>query len=104
VGAHIGCKRPFTEPYLVLDLISDSRIGFVVITELLSGIHSGVPSLVIVVVHNNLVVIVISEHFIPKVCVVNEGIVEDKVSLWSVCLNKGANVSIEIHKDVDVCV
>jgi hypothetical protein len=53
--ANISGKSPLTEPYFEIELLGVLSIIFVIITELLCGIHILIPSLVIMVIHYNLV-------------------------------------------------
>ena len=50
VGAEVRAERPLTNPNIVLDFVSLSRIGFVLIAELVDIAHILVPGLIIVMV------------------------------------------------------
>lgn len=102
VSTYISSKSPFSEPNFVFDLISGGSVTFVVSTELFSGIHTLVPSLIVMMIHSNFIDIIISEEIIPHSWVIMERVMEDEVSLWCMLLDKWSNASIEVLENINI--
>lgn len=98
-SAGIKSKRPLTNPDIVLDIIGGAETVVIVITVSLSGSLVKTPSLIEVVIHNNLVVIIISKHAVPASAVV-EGIVENESNLRSLLLDHCSNILVELNQGV----
>lgn len=104
MSAEVGAEGPLTNPDVVLDLVSLSRVLFILIAELL---HSGialVPGLVVVMVKYDVLGII--KQIVPVLRdqrQVDSMIMEDKLSSRSSNnLNQSANCLVEVFEIVEV--
>ena len=100
-GANIGCESPLTNPDIVFDGVGIAKSFSEVVTVLAHVIISWViPSLVEVMVHDNIgVIFIFVEHVVPGLWIEVESIMEDELKVWSLLLHHCMNFTIETFKE-----
>ena len=95
MSANICSEGPFTDPDIIFDLL-----GFIHQTAIIVTVGSNVtvltiPGKVLMRIHHDVLVIIVSEKVIPKIWVKVEGFMEHKLQAWLLLLDKCPDSSIK---------
>ena len=101
-GAHIGGKRPLTNPHGVLDVLGHVHDLAVVVAIEADVAALLPPGEVLVSVHNDILDVIVCEEIVPGVAIEMEGVVEDEQKVGLLFLHHGAHLAVETLERVKV--
>jgi len=101
-GANVGGERPLTNPDVVLEVLGVADVGTVFVTVLTDVTVDSTPGEVLMSVHDNVLVVIVSEEIVPGVWVEVEGVMEDELDAGLLLLNHCSHVSVELLEQVKV--
>lgn len=96
LGAVVSSKGPFSKPNIVLDLVGKSGEVFGVVAGSLDVVNVVFECPVVVVIEDDVLMVVVGEKIIPNVGIVSKRVVEDKLGVWGVSLNKFPDLSVHV--------
>lgn len=101
-GADIGGKRPFANPHIVLEVLSVADVAAVLVTVLTDVSVDAAPGEVLVCVHDDVLVVIVSKEVVPNVWIEVESVVEDELQAGLVLMDHGSHISVEGLQHVEV--
>ena len=99
-GAVVGCKRPFTDPDLIL--VFANHLGVLLVGGADTGdvVVVGVPSSIVVIINNDIVDVIIGEEIVPIGWVLVEGVMEDELEMRCLLAHHLSDVAVEVPEDL----
>lgn len=100
-GTGVSSKSPLTNPDVILDVVlGNGSLVLVVLAVLLNWLDIILPGLVVVMVHDNVFVIIISKHIIPDISTKSKGVMEDKLDIWVRLVDDVSSLHVEVLEGV----
>mmetsp|Transcript_44632 Transcript_44632/g.60496 ORF Transcript_44632/g.60496 Transcript_44632/m.60496 type:complete len:224 (-) Transcript_44632:103-774(-) len=98
-SADVSCKRPFSNPDIIFDFLSNWHVFLVEGTVVVDGIHLPAPCDVVMSIHNDILMVIVIEHGVPALTEV-ESILEHKLQSRLLLSHQVAYAAVEVHKSV----
>ena len=102
LGTDISRKGPFADPDVVFEVPCVGNISTVFIAVLADVAMWTLPREVLMSVHDNIFVVIISKKIVPDVCIEVEGVVEDEFDVWVLLVNHRPHIPVEVFEDIKV--
>jgi len=101
-GTDVGGKRPFTNPNVVLDVVSVGNVSTIFVTVVTNVSVSSTPSKVLMGVHDNVLMIIIIKEIVPEISIKVESVMEDELQARLLLLHHDLDISVEILEEINV--